>query len=71
MRHIIFLPGVVAILLTVAPSVGRADPPETKKPPEAKKVNVGKNITVLIQGDKRSVQIDTVVCLREGRSNSS
>ena len=43
-----------------------AAPPETKKAPEVKKVPAGKNITLLIQGDKRSVQINTVVCLREG-----
>jgi hypothetical protein len=41
--------------------------PESKKSPEVKKVPVGKkNINLVIQGDKRTVQVDTEVCLREG-----
>jgi hypothetical protein len=43
-----------------------AAPPETKKAPEVKKVPAGKNITLLIEEGKRSVQINAVVCLREG-----
>src|SRR5438874_465147 len=73
MRHFIsLLPGVVGGLLTAAlltcPADSRGgDPPaETKKPSEAKKVKVGKNVIVVFQGDKRSVQIESVVCLREG-----
>jgi len=65
------LPGVVSGLLMAAvlacPFGCRAEPPaETKKPPEAKKVTVGKNVSLVIQGDKRSVHIDSIVCLREG-----
>jgi hypothetical protein len=37
------------------------------KPAETKKVKAGKNVTVEIQGDKRRVLIDAVVCLREGQ----
>ena len=33
---------------------------------EEKKVVVGKNITLVIQGDKRYVRVNTEVCLREG-----
>ena len=76
MRHLTsLLPGVVGGLLAAAVLVGGfgceddgppTAPPETKKAPEVKKVAAGKNITLLIQGDKRSVQVDTVVCLREG-----
>jgi hypothetical protein len=40
--------------------------PETKKVPEIKKVPAGKNITFCIQGDKRFIQVESVVCLREG-----
>ncbi|HEV3237621.1 MAG TPA: YdjY domain-containing protein [Gemmataceae bacterium] len=36
-------------------------------PPETKKVKAGKNVTVEIQGDKRRVLIEAVVCLREGQ----
>jgi hypothetical protein len=68
MRHLISLLPAVVLLLTVPGCEGDAPPaaPETKKAPEIKKVPAGKNVTLLIQGDKRSVQIDTVVCLREG-----
>ncbi|HKI36522.1 MAG TPA: YdjY domain-containing protein [Gemmataceae bacterium] len=68
------LPGVVGGLLTAAVLLyGSAwgdeppkAPPEMKKAAEVKKVPAGKNVSLLIQGDKRSVQVETVVCLREG-----
>ena len=74
-HHTSLLPGVVGGLLAAAILVGGSGceddgpptaPPESKKSVEVKKVPAGKNITLLIQGDKRSVQVDTVVCLREG-----
>lgn len=71
MRHLTPLfCGVLLGLLTTAFLVrggdGPAAAPEAKKAPEVKKVPAGKNVTLLIQGDKRSVQIDSTVCLREG-----
>jgi len=35
--------------------------------PEPKKVVVGKNITLEVQGDRRRVLVEAVVCLREGQ----
>lgn len=73
MRH--FIPLLVAILGVAATLAGlgceeggpaAAPPPETKKAPEVKKVPAGKNITFCIQGDKRFVQVESRVCLREG-----
>jgi len=63
--------GIVGGLLLAAvlacPAGCHGEPPaETKKAPEAKKVPVGKNVTLVIQGDKRFVQVETYVCLREG-----
>jgi hypothetical protein len=74
MRHLTpLLPGVLCALLAALLAGVRSeagDPPgataEPKKAPEVKKVAVGKNVTLLIQGDKRSVQIDSQVCLRDG-----
>jgi hypothetical protein len=43
-----------------------AKSPETTKAAEVKKVPVGKNVSLAIQGDKRFVLVDSVVCLREG-----
>jgi hypothetical protein len=73
MRH--FIPLLTAILGVVATLAGlgceengpaAAPAPETKKAPEIKKVPAGKNITFCIQGDKRFVQVESRVCLREG-----
>ena len=72
MRHITsLLAGVLGAFLVVGGLGCEGDnppptPPETKKAPEVKKVPAGKNITICIQGDKRFVQVETVVCLREG-----
>jgi hypothetical protein len=74
MRHLnSLLPGVVGGLLAVAALVGligcEADgppPAPTEKAPEIKKVPAGKNVTFCIQGDRRFIQVETVVCLREG-----
>jgi hypothetical protein len=69
MRHLTSLLPGVALFLTGFGWGGDEPPktpPETKKAPEVKKVPVGKNVTLLLQGDKRSVQVEAVVCLREG-----
>jgi hypothetical protein len=68
MRHLTpLLAGVVVLLGGFGlAGDGPTPPAEAKKPGEVKKVPAGKNITLLIQGDKRSVQVDAVVCLREG-----
>jgi hypothetical protein len=39
---------------------------EPKATGEEKKVSFGKNVTLVIQGDKRFVRVNAVVCLREG-----
>ena len=39
---------------------------EQKAAPEAKKVSVGKNITLEVQGKERRVRVQAEVCLREG-----
>ncbi len=68
MRHLIPLLAGIVILLGGRGFAGD-DPkpqPESKKTPEVKKVPVGKNVALLIDGDKRMVQVDAVVCLREG-----
>jgi hypothetical protein len=77
MRHFTsLLPGLLcgfaasAVLLGGARGVGadpQTQPADTKKPAEAKKVPVGKKgVTLVIEGDKRTVHVDAVVCLREG-----
>jgi len=72
MRHTPFLlPGALCtcLMLVGLGCEGDGTPqggPETKKAPEIKKVPAGKNITFCIQGDKRFVQVECVVCLREG-----
>lgn len=46
--------------------VAKQDPaPKTSKAP-AKKVNVGKNVSLEIKGDERRVVVDAEVCLRQG-----
>jgi hypothetical protein len=68
MRHLIpLLAGVATLFGGFAfAEDGPTPPPEATKSSEVKKVPAGKNITLLIEGDKRSVQVDAVVCLREG-----
>ncbi len=77
MRHLIFpLRGVLGALLTAGALLAAlgcetddaaAPAPETRRAPEVKKVPVGKkNITLAVQGDRRYVLVETVVCLREG-----
>jgi hypothetical protein len=68
MRHLIPLLSGVAVLLGgfVLAGDGPTPPAEPKKAPEVKKVPAGKNISLLIEGGKRAVQVDAEVCLREG-----
>lgn len=42
-------------------------PKESPKPPEATKVQAGKNVWLEIQGDCRRVIVQSIVCLREGQ----
>lgn len=53
-----------------ARSRGAQEAPEKKTDPkpkgEVKKIPVGKNITLEIQGDQRRVRVNAEVCLREG-----
>ncbi len=44
-------------------SVAKKDPPA----PAAKKVKIGKNVYLEVDGDKRRVLIDAYVCLRQGQ----
>ncbi len=43
-----------------------ADSDKNKKPAELKKVEVGRNVWLEVQGDKRRVLVQAEVCLREG-----
>jgi hypothetical protein len=43
-----------------------APAPTSKKPPVMKKVQVGKNVVLEVQGENRRVIINAAVCLREG-----
>ncbi len=76
MKHVPYLPGVVACALFCTMSCGcEADPParpETK-PKEAaptaepKKAELGKNVWLETLGDRRRVLVRSYVCLREGQ----
>ncbi len=44
----------------------RAEPKPRPKPPEAKRVQVGKNVSLEVQGDQRRVRIESKVCLNKG-----
>jgi hypothetical protein len=49
-----------------SPPAGEKKKEEPKAQAELKKVPVGKNITLEIQGDQRRVRVNAEVCLREG-----
>jgi hypothetical protein len=69
--------GTVAALLAAAgggcesepPPARPTDVPKASSPPaaEARKVPMGKNVWLEIQGEKRRVLVDAYVCLREGQ----
>ncbi len=63
MRHFIS-PGLVLVSLLLLSAAHAQD----KKPAaEARKVAVGKkNVSLVIEGDKRTVHVESLVCLREG-----
>src|SRR5262249_19764861 len=42
------------------------EPKEPARPPEAKRVPVGKNVSLEVQGDQRRVVIESKVCLTRG-----
>lgn len=69
MRHLAALNLCVSLALvgcTADEPVAKQDPaPKTSKAP-AKKVNVGKNVSLEINGDERRVVVDAEVCLRQG-----
>jgi hypothetical protein len=67
---------LLLVLLAAIPALGcdetsgerrDAKPAAREKPPEAKKVLVGKNVFLEIQGTKRRVLISGQVCRREGQ----
>jgi hypothetical protein len=59
MKHLIS-PCLVALLVCAANA-------QDKKPADVKKVPVGKkNVSLVIEGEKRTVQVESFVCLREG-----
>ena len=76
-RTSLFLPTLAVLSLTLvagceaeparttAPASGLPAAP-APPPPEIRKVPVGKNVFLEIQGDRRRVLVDSVVCLREG-----
>jgi hypothetical protein len=47
-------------------AAGAAPAPEKKDPPKVRKVKVGDNVTLEVQGDKRRVLINAQVVLRKG-----
>src|SRR6516164_5715240 len=52
--------------LALATAVGCDEPPPPPPEPPAKKVQVGPNVFVEIQGEHRRVLVNARVCLREG-----
>src|SRR5690349_12092050 len=71
MRKLIPFSGLLCALLASAALLVAADPPaqspEPKKGSEVKRIPVGKkNVTLVLDGDRRTVEIESVVCLREG-----
>jgi hypothetical protein len=69
----------IAVILLLSGCVESADDPAPAKPAKAadnqtvdtraekiSKVQVGKNVTLEVQGNKRRVLVDSTVCLREG-----
>jgi hypothetical protein len=58
------------LVLSLAAWAGGDEPKSpvpSDKPPEAKKVEIGKNVFLEVQGEKRRVLINAVVCLTEGQ----
>ena len=73
----ILLRGRLAIALIAAILIGAGDPPADKRAPDssaakpqpapaAKRTEIGKNIVLETQGDKRRVRVAAKVCFREG-----
>jgi len=63
-------PGLIVILGLALLAAGCDDtpPPPKPKPEEpSKRVEVGKNVWLDVQGDKRRVRVNGYVCLREGQ----
>jgi hypothetical protein len=49
-----------------APADDRGGDKPTSKPVESRKVEIGKNVTLEVQGDKRRVLVNATVCLQRG-----
>jgi hypothetical protein len=73
--HLLRVAAVVAFLVVVvvgcdsaapARAHGDGDDKPSTKPVEARKVQVGKSVTLEVQGDKRRVLVDATVCLTSG-----
>lgn len=64
MRHLLFF----LVLLSFALGCSDEEPPRPNKPKpvEAKKAKIGDNVYLEVQGERRRVLVDAVVCLREG-----
>ena len=61
---VILCPAALAGCLLAAGCDEGAPPPKPEEP--AKRVEVGKNVWLEVQGDKRRVRVNGYVCLREG-----
>ena len=57
----------VLVLAACAQNDGNSAKEPGKKPAEKKQVQVGKNVSLEIEGDQRRVVIDAYVCLRQGQ----
>jgi hypothetical protein len=49
------------------PQLAKKETPISIQTPPAKKVEIGKNVYLEVQGDKRRVLVDSYVCLRKGQ----
>jgi hypothetical protein len=66
LRHLITWSPCHLVIFLLLAGVGCDEPPETK-PAEARKVEVGKNVYLEVQGTRRRVLIEAAVCLRMGQ----
>jgi hypothetical protein len=57
----------LGIAAVVAAATSKVPDKPKSKPAEAKKAEIGKNVVLEVQGDKRRVLINSYVCLRQGQ----
>jgi len=62
--------GVLALALAASgvglgPASGQKQDTSPKEPPKAKRAEIGKNVYLEVQGEKRRVIVNAYVCLRQ------